>query len=173
MNEQICNKIETVDSEVIVLGTYHLVETQRKTQNLLKGLRFLAGLRIPWDSTKELARVTGKREIWVSLLRLLPLQPTPNKRKTMGQLKHGSSIQRMYNLMFQMFYDCFMLDHLHLVEARIISNNLKQSPFVSLSSRNMVHQFSGVCSVIMAFVFTTEKMFNCFYFSSFSCIDEI
>ncbi|MEQ2228910.1 hypothetical protein ILYODFUR_013486, partial [Ilyodon furcidens] len=42
--------------------------------DMLEGLCFSADLGIPLD---ELAQVAGEREVWVSLLRLLPPQPDP------------------------------------------------------------------------------------------------
>lgn len=52
-------------------GTSHLKETQRKTQDMLEGLRFSDSLGTPWDSLEELAEVAEKREVRDSLLRQL------------------------------------------------------------------------------------------------------
>ncbi|MEQ2234500.1 hypothetical protein ILYODFUR_032408 [Ilyodon furcidens] len=67
-------------TEVSVFGSRAMLRGRkpgRKTQDMLEGLCFSAGLGTPWDSPGPLAQVAGEREVWVSLLRLLPLQPNP------------------------------------------------------------------------------------------------
>jgi len=60
------------------MGTSKWEETPGKTQDTLEGLHLPAGLRIPQN---ELENVAGEREVWVSLLGLLPPRPGPPSKR--------------------------------------------------------------------------------------------
>ena len=62
-----------------LLDTSHWEEAPGKTQDTLEGLSRLAWecLRVPQE---ELVEVAGEREVWASLLRLLPPRPDPRRR---------------------------------------------------------------------------------------------
>ena len=49
----------------------------RKTQDTLQGLCFSAGPGTPRESPGQLDKVAGEREVWTSLLRLLPTRLDP------------------------------------------------------------------------------------------------
>ena len=55
-----------------VPGMPHREEAPGKTQDTLEGLCHSAGLGTPWGPPGELEEVSGEREVWASLLRLLP-----------------------------------------------------------------------------------------------------
>ncbi|TWW56604.1 hypothetical protein D4764_08G0005910 [Takifugu flavidus] len=48
-----------------------------KTQDTLERLCLSTGLGTPGDPPDELEEVAGEREVWASLLRLLPPRPDP------------------------------------------------------------------------------------------------
>ncbi|TWW64297.1 hypothetical protein D4764_03G0013050 [Takifugu flavidus] len=52
-------------------------EASGKTQDTLERLCLSTGLGTPGDPPDELEEVAGEREVWASLLRLLPLRPDP------------------------------------------------------------------------------------------------
>ncbi|KAK5612596.1 hypothetical protein CRENBAI_010852, partial [Crenichthys baileyi] len=55
-----------------VPGTSHREEAQGTAQDTLEGLCLSAGLGTPWAPPEELEEVSGERDVWVSLLSLLP-----------------------------------------------------------------------------------------------------
>ncbi|KAI3362615.1 hypothetical protein L3Q82_001628 [Scortum barcoo] len=59
----------------------HREEASGKTQDTLERLCLSAGLGTPRGPPEELEEVSGVREVWASLLRLLPLRPGPGSRE--------------------------------------------------------------------------------------------
>ncbi len=58
------------------LGTSNWQETSGQTQNKLEGLHISSGLGTP---PEELENVAGeRRDVWNTLLSLLPLRPSPS-----------------------------------------------------------------------------------------------
>ncbi|MEQ2295411.1 Galanin receptor type 1 [Ameca splendens] len=60
-----------------VPGTSHREEAQGTAQDTLEGLCLSAGLGTPWAPLEELEGVSGERDVWASLLSLLPPRPGP------------------------------------------------------------------------------------------------
>ncbi|KAI3369582.1 hypothetical protein L3Q82_024487 [Scortum barcoo] len=60
-----------------VPGMSHREEAPGKTQDTLERLCLSAGLGTPRGPLEELEEVSGVREVWASLLRLLPPRPGP------------------------------------------------------------------------------------------------
>ncbi|KAI3369935.1 hypothetical protein L3Q82_024738, partial [Scortum barcoo] len=53
-------------------GMSHREQASGKIQDMLERLCLSAGLEMPWSPLEELEEVSGVREVWASLLRLLP-----------------------------------------------------------------------------------------------------
>lgn len=61
----------------LVLGKANWEETPGQTQNLLEELYISSGLGLPRDPPRGAGKFCCDKEIWNTLLSLLPLQPDP------------------------------------------------------------------------------------------------